>query len=113
MQQLILLVIALPFISAVLTQLLSSRLGRRVASLSVASAWLTFLLATFTLWLAISDNTLHEYAWLAEWGIIRFDSLSTLMSLVIATISLIVHIYSVRYMVESRVMDASLHCSTA
>jgi len=100
MQQLILLVIALPFISAVLTQLFSSRLGRRVASLSVVSAWLTFLLAAFTLWLAISDNTLHEYAWLAEWGTIRFDSLSTLMSLVIATISLIVHIYSVRYMVE-------------
>jgi NADH-quinone oxidoreductase subunit L len=37
---------------------------------------------------------------LHDWGIIRFDPLSTLMCLVIAAISLIVHLYSVRYMVE-------------
>lgn len=37
---------------------------------------------------------------LQDWGIIRFDPLSALMALVIAAISLIVHLYSVRYMVE-------------
>ena len=46
MQQLILLVVALPFISAVLTQIFNVRLGKRVALLSVASMWLTFVLSS-------------------------------------------------------------------
>ena len=100
MQQLILLVIALPFFSAIVTQLFCARLGKRAATISVISLWLTFILACITLWLAISDATLQEYSLLFSWGIIRFDSLGTLMCLVISAISLIVHIYSVRYMVE-------------
>lgn len=100
MQQLILLLIALPFISAVLTQVFNLSLGKRVAFLSVATAWLTFVLASVMLWLAISDSTVHEFILLNSWGIIRFDALGTLMAFVISAISLIVHIYSVRYMVE-------------
>ncbi len=100
MQQLILLVIALPFLSAIVTQLFCARLGKRAATVSVMSLWLTFILACITLWLATSDATLQEYSLLSSWGIIRFDSLGTLMCLVISAISLIVHIYSVRYMVE-------------
>lgn len=100
MQQLILLVIALPFLSAIVTQLFCNRLGKRAATISVMSLWLTFILACITLWLAISDATLQEYSLSSSWGIIRFDSLGTLMCLVISGISLIVHIYSVRYMVE-------------
>jgi NADH-quinone oxidoreductase subunit L len=100
MQQLILLVIALPFVSAVLTQLFLARLGRRSASLSIASAWLTFIFSVLTLWTALSDSDVHEYYLFSDWGVIRFDSLGVLMSVVIATISLIVHLYSVRYMVE-------------
>lgn len=100
MQQLILLVIVLPFVSAIMTQLFSARLGRRVASLSVVFAWLTFLFACATLWLALSGADASEYVLLHNWGIIRFDSLGTLMGLVISAISLIVHLYSVRYMIE-------------
>ena len=100
MQQLILLVIALPFFSAVLTQLFSARLGRRSASVSIASAWLTFLLAALMLWQALSSADVYEYTLFSDWGVIRFDSLGVLMSVVIAAISLIVHIYSLRYMVE-------------
>ena len=100
MQQLILLVVALPFISAVLTQIFNVRLGKRVALLSVASMWLTFVLSSVMLWLALTDSTVHEFSLLSTWGIIRFDALGSLMGFVIATISLIVHIYSVRYMVE-------------
>ena len=100
MQQLILLVIALPFISAAVIQLFCARLDKKAATVSVASLWLTFLLAAVTLWLAISDPTLQEYSLFSSWGIIRFDSLGTLMCLVISAISLIVHIYSIRYMVE-------------
>jgi NADH-quinone oxidoreductase subunit L len=100
MQQLILLVIALPFLAAVLTQLFGERLGRRASMISVSAAWLTFICAAVTLWLAISGAEVRDYALLADWGLIRFDPLSTLMSLVISAISLIVHLYSVRYMVE-------------
>jgi len=100
MQQLILLVIALPFVSAVLTQLFSARLGRRSVSLSIATAWLTFLLAVVTLGSALTGSDVYEYSLFADWGVIRSDSLGTLMAVVIAAISLIVHLYSVRYMVE-------------
>ncbi len=100
MQQLILLVIAIPFLSAILIQLLSGRLGRRASAVSVSFAWLTFLSAATTLYLALSGGGVHEFVLLQDWGIIRFDPLSTLMALVIAAISLIVHIYSVRYMIE-------------
>ena len=102
MQQLFLLVIALPFVSAVLTQLFSARLGRRSASISIAAAWLTFFLAVLTLWSALSNSDSYEYSLFSDWGVIRFDSLGVLMSVVIATISLIVHLYSVRYMIEER-----------
>ena len=100
MQQLILVVIALPFISAAVIQLFCARLDKKAGTVSVVSLWLTFLLAAVTLWLAISDSTLQEYSLFSSWGVIRFDSLGTLMCLVISAISLIVHIYSIRYMVE-------------
>ncbi|WP_455365389.1 NADH-quinone oxidoreductase subunit 5 family protein [Kaarinaea lacus] len=100
MQQLILLVIALPFVSAVLTQLMSTRLGRRSASISITFTWLTFLFAMFVLWSALSTPGVHEFSLSSDWGVIRFDSLSALMAAVISAISLIVHLYSVRYMVE-------------
>ncbi len=100
MQQLILFVIALPFLSAAVTQLFCSRLGKRAATVSVASIWVSFLLSCVTLSLALTDSTLHEFSLQSSWGIIRFDSLGTLMCLVITAISLIVHLYSVRYMVE-------------
>jgi len=101
MQKLILLVIALPIVSAVLTQLFSAGLGcRRAVRISIVTAWLTFLFSVLALWSAFYSTEVHEYALFAFWGIIRFDSLSALMSVVIATISLIVHLYSVRYMVE-------------
>ncbi len=100
MQQLILLVIALPFVSAILTQLMAGHPRRRVALMSVAATWVTFLFAAVNLWLALSAPGVHEYSLSSTWGLIRFDSLSTLMCLVIAAISLIVHLYSVRYMAE-------------
>lgn len=99
MQQLILVVLALPFLAALVVQVFAARLGRRAAAVSVAFGWLTILSAAVTLWLAISGAPVAEFMLLQDWGIIRFDPLSALMALVIAAISLIVHLYSVRYMV--------------
>ena len=100
MQQLILLVFTLPIISAVLIQSNASRLGSRAASVSVGFAWMTFLAAAVTLYLALTGDAPREFVLLHDWGIIRFDPLSTMMAMVIASISLIVHLYSVRYMIE-------------
>lgn len=100
MQPLILFVVALPFVSVVLTQLLSVRSSRRAASASITVSWITFAFAVFTLWAALSSPGVREFSFSSDWGIIRFDSLSALMSVVIAAISLIVHLYSVRYMIE-------------
>lgn len=100
MQQLILIAIALPFVSAITIQLSMGRLGKRAASVSVGFAWLTFVMSAASVWLALTGADLTEFILLNTWGIIRFDALSTLMAVVISTISLIVRLYSVRYMIE-------------
>lgn len=100
MQDIILLVVALPFVSAILTQLAASRLGRKGVSVSIFSAWIACALACISLWAALNGSGFKEFALSSVWGMIRFDALGTLMALVITVISLIVRLYSVRYMVE-------------
>lgn len=100
MDRLVLLLPLLPLMSALLTQLLSARLQRRVSRISVIGGALTFLLAGLLLILLIGDAPAVRYAVGENWGSILFDPLSVLMSTLIAGISLLVRIYSVRYMVE-------------
>jgi NADH-quinone oxidoreductase subunit L len=100
MEQLNAVVAALPLLSAVSIQLLGARLGRGVARLSVGAATMTFALAAVVLYAAIAHGAGGQVALAGSWGILLFDPLSSLMAVVIAGISLIVHIYSVRYMAE-------------
>jgi NADH-quinone oxidoreductase subunit L len=100
MQGLVVLLPALPLLSALLTHLFTRPLGRHVARLSVAGALLTFLLSGLLLWLAFDQPGGQQVALGDAWGILLFDPLSTLMALVISGISLVVHLYSVRYMAE-------------
>lgn len=100
MQEFILLVVALPFVSAILTQITTSRLGRKGVAVSIFSAWLACFFACVCLWVAVSGAGFKEFALSSVWGMIRFDALGTLMAVVITVISLIVRIYSIRYMVE-------------
>ena len=100
MNSLIVLVPGLPVLSAILTHLLAPRAGRGVARLSVGFALLTFLCAAALLVLAVMGEPNQTVSLDREWGIILFDPLSSLMALVISGISLIVHLYSVRYMAE-------------
>ncbi len=101
MERLIILVAALPLVSAVLIQLLAPRLSRwTMARISVSAISLTFLLAVFTLVMAISGGATGQVALAGNWGVFLLDPLSSLMAVVISGISLIVHIYSVRYMSE-------------
>lgn len=100
MDQLILWLPALPLLSALLTHLLGDTLGRHVAKAGMAGSVITFLLAGWLLVLSLTgaDTRLHAVG--ASWGSLLFDPLSALMALVIAGISLLVRLYSVRYMVE-------------
>ncbi len=100
MERAILLLVLLPFVSATITHVLSARLGRRAVHVSVGGAWLTLAVATFTLVMAIAGAEPRQWGLTAELGILSFDPLSSIMALAISVISLMVHIYSVRYMTE-------------
>ena len=100
MDYLIVLIPLLPLLSALVSHLGAARLQRGVARLSVASILATFILAASVLALALSGEGRQEIALGRDWGILLFDPLSALMATVISGISFIVHLYSVRYMVE-------------
>jgi NADH-quinone oxidoreductase subunit L len=100
MDRLILLLPALPLASALLIQLTAATLQHRVARISQVASLLTFLLAATLLGLGLSGEApaLHRVG--SHWGSLLFDPLSVLMAVVIAGISYIVHVYSIRYMAE-------------
>lgn len=102
MDQLILLLPVLPLLSALLTQLFGADLGRRVSRISVAGGVLTFVLAAGLLGLVLSGKPPTLYSVGGTWGSLLFDPLSMLMATLIAGISLLVRMYSVRYMAEEK-----------
>ncbi len=100
MQYLTAVIIGLPMLSALAGQLLGAILDRQVARLSIFLLGLTTLLAALNLWHSVTTGTTEQLALADDWGILLFDPLSALMLFVVALISLIVHIYSKRYMAE-------------
>jgi NADH-quinone oxidoreductase subunit L len=100
MDKLIILLVALPLLTAFVAQVLSNKLGRRVVSLSVAAGTLTFALAVLLLAFKLSGHGTSRIVLAPVWGSLLFDSLTLLMAVVISGISLVVHVYSVRYMAE-------------
>ncbi|MGD8570479.1 MAG: proton-conducting transporter membrane subunit [Gammaproteobacteria bacterium] len=90
----------LPIVSAVLIQMLSGRFERRVVWLSMAAASITFALTILILFLELAGLGAHRVGASHGWGMLISDPLSAIMGVLIAGISLIVHLYSVRYMVE-------------
>ena len=100
MDQLAVLLPALPLLSAALTYLLSERLGREVARISVAGGTVSVLVSATLLGGILSGRETSVVALGGSWGSLLFDPLSVLMGLLIAGISLLVRIYSVRYMAE-------------
>lgn len=100
MEQLIVLLPALPLLAAFINYVSGHQLGRHVARISVAFAVVAFLLAAFLLWRTMTGEGIAQVSIGGMWGILLADPISTLMGLLIAGISLIVRIYSMRYMVE-------------
>ena len=100
MEQFIILVAVLPLISALLIQILGGRIGRGIARLSVAITTLSFLLSGLLLSFSLAGHGPQTLALGDSMAIMLFDPLSTLLATIILGISLIVHLYSVRYMAE-------------
>jgi NADH-quinone oxidoreductase subunit L len=100
MERLIVLLVALPLVTALLTQLLAPRLGRRVARVSIGGLAATFGVAALLLGRMLSGAGAREIVLGESWGVLLLDPLSALMALVVSGISLIVHVYSRRYMAE-------------
>ncbi len=100
MNELVLLLPSLPLASALLTHLLSRQLGRKVSRISVAGGTLSFLAAVILLGSVYSGREVSLLTTSGSWGSLLFDPLSVLMGLLIAGISLLVRIYSIRYMAE-------------
>jgi len=99
MAQLIVVLPVVPVVSALFIHLLSKRLGARAARVSVTATALTFAVALALLGWAIAGHGAQQIH-VAGWSVLLFDPLSTLMATVVSGISLIVHVYSVRYMAE-------------
>jgi len=100
MERLIILLPLIPLLSALACHLWSDKLGRQVAKVSVNSSILTFGLAVLMLVLMLAYDVSGQVSLGSNWGILFADPLSVLMAVVIAGISMIVRIYSVRYMME-------------
>jgi NADH-quinone oxidoreductase subunit L len=99
MDKLTILLPAVPLLSAVIIALLAGG-RRRVARVSIGFSTLTLLLAAAALVLYLHDPRPTQ-AWLgANWGSLYLDPLSCIMALGVAGISLVVHVYSARYMAE-------------
>ena len=100
MERLIIVVAVLPLISALLIQLFAGRIGRGIARLSVVFTTLSFLLSCVLLALALMGSEIQTFPLGSSVAALLFDPLSILLATIILGISLIVHLYSVRYMAE-------------
>ena len=101
MEQLIIAVAVLPLVSALLIQLFARRIGRSVARLSVVITTFSFILAALLLTWSLTDEVgRHALQLGSSTAILLFDPLGILLATIILGISLIVHLYSVRYMAE-------------
>jgi len=100
MEPLILLLPVLPILAALANQLFARSLGRSAAKVSVRTGFVAFVVASILL----GDQLISSHVTGVELGngltILLSDPLSSLMAVLITGISLIVRIYSVRYMAE-------------
>jgi len=100
LQQLVVMMPAIPLLMAIITYIFSKQLHKQVARLSVLAVLLTFVVSLVLLYSAIIEKHNLTVSFGQNWGILLYDPLSALMSAVISGISLVVHIYSIRYMAD-------------
>jgi len=110
MFQLLWLVVAIPFVSAVLLALFGSRLPRRMVAISGAgsigfTAALTLLIGAEFITSPPAGNAYvqHLWIWMNSGGLqpeiaLYLDSVALLMLLVVTFVGFLIHLYSVEYM---------------
>jgi len=91
---------AVPLLSAVIIALLADAPRQRVARVSIGFSTLTLLLAAAALALYLYDPRTLLVSFGTAWGSLYLDPLSAIMAFAVAGISLVVHVYSARYMAE-------------
>lgn len=102
MEYLILLLPGLPVLAALINQLFGQQLGRSTARVSVFVSVLSFVVALGFLGHLLLGGKTVEVSLGKDWGIILIDPLATLMAALITGISLVVRVYSVKYMAEEK-----------
>jgi len=102
MEGLVLIILLLPLASATATHFSAPRLHRGSVHISIIGTVATFAVTTLLLGLTLAGAPAGEIRLGTSWGVLLFDPLSTLMAFVVSGISLVVHLYSVRYMAEER-----------
>lgn len=100
MEPLILLLPILPLLAALANQLFSRQLGRSAAKVSVRIGLAAFVVAAILLGDQLAGSHVTGLALGNGLTVLISDPLSSLMAVLITGISLIVRIYSVRYMAE-------------
>lgn len=98
MEILLVILLVLPLASALIVRLMPVHAARTSGKISATFTALTSIVA-----IVLLSTQLAGYAPQSEHGLsafLLFDPLSTLMALVISAISLVVHVYSLRYMAE-------------
>ena len=99
MEKLVLALPVLPLLSALLMVVLGPTRGRGVVRISTGAGVATLLLAGVLLWLKLGGAPSSTQD-IGRWGSLLFDPLGLLMAFVITLISLLVRVYSVRYMAD-------------
>ncbi len=100
MNQLIALLLATPLLSALLILLLPNGKRHSVARVSVSLSALTFVIAGISLAVYLFHPHTHWLSSGQAWGSLYLDPLTSVMAMAVSGISLVVHIYAVRYMAE-------------
>ncbi len=96
----VLLLPAMPIASALAMVAMSPRWGRGVVRIATSTGVVTLALAVGLLATQLRGHADTVVSIGDDWGSLRVDPLGLLMAVVIALISLVVRVYSVRYMAE-------------
>ena len=92
-----------PFLSALLIKVFGRELGERSARIGMAALWLSAVASLSTLVLVIQGATIHLVLWSIPSGALEYslvvDRLAAVMLVLISLVSLLIHVYSARYMV--------------
>ena len=102
MEYLIVMVPGLPLLAAAITGLFSGDRRGQIAAVGTSAVLAAFIGSLALLAMALTGSTPTEVRLGGNWGILMYDPLSALMSVVISGISLIVHVYSIRYMADEQ-----------